>query len=66
MEYIAKYTYVLNQYNVTWENEDGTVLKSDKIVYGVLPSYNGPIPTKQSTEYVYIFAGWTPVVSVVN
>jgi hypothetical protein len=38
----------VNQYNVTWENEDGTVLKLDKVEYGTTPTYDGETPEKQS------------------
>jgi len=46
-EYIASYKYTLNNYTVTWEDEDGTVLKTDTAVpYGTMPSYNTN-PTKE-------------------
>ena len=49
-------------FTVTWKNWDGAVLKVDKNVpKGSVPQYNGPTPTRPSTEaYDYTFAGWDP------
>lgn len=43
---------------VTWQDEDGTVLATDQVLYGVTPEYSGDTPTKDG----YTFAGWTPTV----
>ena len=59
--YTAVFTEKLNEYTVTWKNEDGTVLKSEQVAYGDTPVYSGETPTKAATaQYNYVFAGWTP------
>ncbi len=66
--YTADYQKVDKYYTVTWKNEDGSVLKVDKrVLYGALPQYTGPAPTKKSNEiYDYMFMGWSPAVKRVT
>lgn len=48
-------------FDITWKNEDGTTLKTDKVTFGNTPSYNGSIPAKAAVEdKKYEFIGWTP------
>jgi hypothetical protein len=53
-------------YTITWVNHDDTVLEVDiDVIENTLPSYDGAVPTKaQTTENLYIFAGWQPEVVV--
>jgi len=48
-------------FDITWKNEDGTTLRTDKVTFGNTPSYSGDIPTKAAEEdKKYEFSGWTP------
>jgi uncharacterized repeat protein (TIGR02543 family) len=48
-------------FDITWKNENGTTIKTDKVTYGSVPSYNGSTPTKTAVEEIkYEFTGWTP------
>ncbi len=49
------------KYTITWQDEDGNVIKTDEVEQDATPVYTGTIPTKAATnEYTYEFAGWLP------
>ena len=60
------FTYILpipnvEQYTITWQDEDGNVIKTDQVAQGTTPAFTGTTPTKPATnEYTYEFAGWLP------
>lgn len=65
--YTATYTSVVNEYDVTFKNYDGTVLQSSKLPYNSMPTYSGTVPIKPSTQqYTYVFSGWSPSISQVT
>lgn len=64
---IAVFTRTTNKYTITWQNYNGTTLKTKEVAYGTTPSYNGETPTKAAdAQYTYTFAGWTPDVVAVT
>ena len=68
--YTATYTELINQYTVTFVDEDGTVLKAAEAYdYGTAAAdiIKPADPSKEaSAEYTYAFAGWTPAISDVT
>ena len=45
-------------YTVTWKNGE-TVLKTETLLYGATPKYEGETPTKEAdAQYTYSFSGW--------
>ena len=60
--------YGFNTFTVTWMDGDGNKLKTDKLTEGVMPVYNGEVPTKTATaQYLYTFNNtWAPEISIVN
>ena len=58
--YTATYSYEARKYTVTFYDEDGqTVLDSQQVAYGTVPTYAGETPTKESSaDKVFTFAGW--------
>ncbi len=64
--YTAIYTSTVNQYTITFKDEDGTTLKSETLDYGATPSCDAP--TKAATDqYTFTFAGWSPkIVTVIG
>ena len=55
----------LKQGTVVWKNDDGSVLKTEKVNFGATPAFDG-VPVKASdAQYAYRFAGWTPAVTPV-
>jgi len=65
--YTAQFDKTVNKYTVTWKNHDGTVLASEELEYGTVPSYSGAAPTKTAdAKYTYSFEEWTPAVTSVT
>ncbi|MBO7160962.1 MAG: hypothetical protein J6V62_05965, partial [Paludibacteraceae bacterium] len=65
--YTATYSSVKNQYEVVFQNEDGTILQRSNVTYGETPVYSGATPVKEATaEFTYTFAGWSPAITVVE
>ena len=60
--YTAQFSETEKTFTVTWVDDDGNVLETDKnVAYGSTPEYNGSTPTKEADgEFSYEFSGWTP------
>lgn len=67
-EYTATYTSTVNQYTITFVDDDGTtVLDEQTLDYWATPVYAGETPTKEATQqYTYTFSGWTPAIATVT
>jgi hypothetical protein len=66
----ATYTAVYNQiqrvYMITFENDDGSLIKKQTYTYGEIPSCDRPSKATD-TEYSYTWGGWQPaIVNVVG
>ena len=67
MNFIAQFTEVKRSYTVTWKNYDGTVLETDTLEYGTVPTYDGTTPVKASDKtYTYEFDTWDKEVVAVT
>lgn len=50
-------------YTITWKDGNGNTLKTEQVAEGIVPSYTGATPTRQTdgcTEYT--FSGWSPAI----
>jgi len=57
--YTAQFDSVVNEYQIVFQNYDGTVLQSTDVAYGEQPAYVGETPVKPATaQYTYTFKGW--------
>ena len=57
--YKATFINSVNAYTISYVNYDGTVLQSETLNYGDMPSYKGETPTKAGdAQYSYSFTGW--------
>lgn len=66
--YTATFDQKTRKYKITFVDDNGTtILKAtEEVAYGVLPT-KPKDPTKaKDAQYTYTFAGWSPVVGVVN
>lgn len=65
--YTAVYKQTVNQYEITWKDWDGNVLKTEQVAYGETPVYSGETPVKEEdAQYIYTFTGWTPEITAVT
>ena len=66
--YKAVYTETARQYEVTWKNDDGTILNSSEFEYGQTPVYSDPVPAREdiSGTYEYTFDHWDPYPAAVR
>ncbi len=65
MAVAAVFYRAVNQYEVTWLNEDGSVISTEYLEWGAMPS--AWVPVKESdSQYSYEFRGWEPEVAKVT
>lgn len=58
MTITAVYTSTVNKYEVTFENYDGTVVDSQQVEYGKVPTAPASPAKPADVQYTYTFAGW--------
>ncbi len=64
--YKAVYSETVNEYTVTFADEDGTVLEQIRLPYGETPVFSKDEPTKEGdAEKTYEFAGWDKEITAV-
>ena len=57
MTYTAVYNSTVNEYTVTWKNDDGSVIDTTQVAYGEVPTHDEPTK-RYDRYYYYTFAGW--------
>jgi uncharacterized repeat protein (TIGR02543 family) len=58
--YTAVFDSIVNEYTVTWEDDNGNIYDTNDVAYGESPVFEGEEPTKDAdAQYTYVFAGWT-------
>ena len=65
-EYIATYTQQLRSYTVTFKNDNGTILDTQTLNYGQIPTPPADPVKEGNGNTTYTFAGWSPTVSKVT
>ena len=63
--YQATFKQTKNSYTITWKNEDGSVIESETLEYGVTPAHTN-INKENTAEWTYTFAGWSPEIAAVT
>ena len=51
---------------VTWLNDDGSLLMTEMVAFGKMPTFPGTPGKAPDAQYDYFFKGWTPDVVTVN
>ncbi len=52
-------------YTITWNDWDGSTLRTTTEKEGLMPIYYGKVPTRESdASYSYTFSGWSPAVTL--
>ena len=63
--YTATYTSSPRLYNITWQQDDGTLIDETPVEYGQVPTHADPIK-EESIGYTYTFTGWSPQIVAVT
>ena len=63
--YTATYSSTVNEYTITWKNDDGGTIDTTTVAYGTVPTHEDA--SKAATDqYTYTFTWWTPEVVAVT
>ena len=63
--YTATFTSTVNEYTITWNNDDGSTIDTTTVAYGTTPTHADAAKTADA-QYTYTFAGWTPTIAAVT
>lgn len=63
--YTAVFTSEKRKYLVTWLDEDDSVIKSEDVEYGTIPSCDAPVKAEDD-KYTYSFGGWDKEITAVT
>ena len=63
--YTATYTSTVNNYTITWKNDDGSIIDQTTVPYGNMPAH-ADASKANTAQYTYTFAGWSPALAVVT
>ncbi|MBE6134210.1 MAG: hypothetical protein E7178_06060 [Erysipelotrichaceae bacterium] len=64
--YKAKFNKVGESVNISWLDENGSLLTVNENEYGKLPHYPYSAPNKTSEDKRYVFKGWSPELAVID
>lgn len=57
--YVAQYSQSLkSEFQITWKNYNGNVLKQEMVTTGTIPVYEGDTPTKVISNHTFTWTGW--------
>ena len=56
--YTATFDAAVNEYTITWKNEDGSVIDTTTVPYGEVPTH-ADAAKDADAQYTYTFTGWT-------
>ena len=67
LDVYAIFSNMPSHYNVTFVNDDGETLQTNRYKIGTMPEYEGELPTRDSDgQYTYKFDGWEPEIHKVT
>ena len=65
--YTATYSQTVRKYDIVFKNYNGSVLQTQTVEYGKVPTYTGSTPKKPtSSGYNYLFTGWNKTLTQVT
>ena len=62
-QYKATPKTTTQKYTITWKNWDGSVLSTQSVEKGAMPSYSGTPTRPADSSYTYSFTGWSPAIT---
>ena len=65
-EYVATYSQTARVYTVTFKNDNGTVLKTQSLTYGQMPTAPADPVKEDIGNTSYTFSGWYPSIAQVT